>query len=80
MTRHLMPLALGLLLVGGFAGCGGSSADATQLAADRDARKKELEDLQEKQRNGTITESEQARLDQINAELEHEGENPGEAG
>ncbi|OIO06397.1 MAG: hypothetical protein AUJ52_12305 [Elusimicrobia bacterium CG1_02_63_36] len=71
---------LGLCFLGGFSGCGGSSADATQLANEREARKNEIDELQKKQNAGTITPEEEARLAQLYKELEEEGENPADAG
>jgi hypothetical protein len=80
----IAPLLFVLAFGAGFTGCGGDSAD--DLAAQqeklnqREARMDELKQLQKKENTGTLTPEERARLDEIYAELESEGENPENAG
>ncbi len=84
MFRRIFPVILGLCLVGGFNACGGDSADEEELAEQREkldqkeALLDELEGLQKKRGNGTISSEEEVRLHNIYVELENLGENPEE--
>ena len=81
MFRIIFPVLLGFCLFGSFTACGGGSADdlAEQQAEldEREALIDEIRELQKKQSQGTLTAAEEARLAELYALLDEEGENPG---
>ncbi len=77
---RILPLLMVLSFGVGFTACGGDSADdlkAKQTELDeREARMDEMKALQRKQNLGTATAADEARLAELYALLEEEGENP----
>ena len=82
MFRRVFPLVFAACVIGGFTACGGESADelAEEQAKldEKQAKIEELEGLQKKRANGTITSQEEVRLHNLYVELDNLGENPEE--